>query len=225
LIQFHLVHICPKLEMEAKVTAYLEAAKQWQPELMKLREVLLTCELEEDFKWRAPCYTWRGQNVVLLGGFKAHCLLAFVKGALLSDPEGVLVQQGPNTQGSRSFQFTSLDQIERQKRLIVAFVREAIQLERDGAKVIYAPPAATSLPPELQQRLEQDAVLKAAFEGLTPGRRRAYCMHIGAAKQATTRLKRVDAAYVRILAGKGLHDCICGKSKRMPTCDGSHRND
>jgi len=48
--------------------------------------------------------------------------------------------------------------------------------------------------------------LKAAFEGLTPGRQRGYMFHISKAKQAKTRESRVEECVPLILSGKGLND-------------------
>ena len=140
----------------------------------------------------------------MIGGFKAHCVLAFFKGALLQDPHGLLAKQGPNTESSRSFQFTSLDQINRHAPDVLDFCRQAIQIERDGLKVPTTPAEETPVPE--------------AFE-----RRKAYFQHVAAAKQPATQERRIDQALSRIFDGKGLHDCVCGLSKRMPACDGSHR--
>lgn len=209
--------------MDERVGAFLDNAKWWQPELQRLRELLLECELEEEFKWRAPCYTWEGKNIAMIGGFKAHCVLAFFKGALLRDPAGLLVQQGPNTESSRSYQFTAVAELERYASVLKAYVREAIEVEQAGLKVEHTRVDQIPMPDELAQRLASDLALKAAYAALTPGRRKTYQQHIGAAKQAKTRASRVEQAIPRILDGKGLHDCVCGLSKRMPACDGSHR--
>ena len=62
------------------------------------------------------------------------------------------------------------------------------------------------MPEELAAALEADADLRAAFEALTPGRKRGYVLHISGAKQARTRASRVEKWTPRILQGKGLHD-------------------
>jgi uncharacterized protein YdeI (YjbR/CyaY-like superfamily) len=209
--------------MDERVEAYFEEAKLWRAEQARLRELALEVGLEEAFKWRGPCYMWEGRNVGVIGGFKAHCVFSFFKGALLADPLNLLAKQGPNTEASRSFQFTSLDQIERHANDFRGFIRQAIQIERDGLKVETTPAAAMPVPEEFERRFERDPALKAAFEVLTPGRRKAYFQFVEAAKQAVTRESRIDQVTPRILAGKGLHDCVCGLSKRMPSCDGSHR--
>lgn len=209
--------------MDHRVDEFIDRAKQWQPEMRRLRDFLLEAGLEETFKWRAPCYMKGGKNVAMMGGFKAHCVLAFFKGALLKDAAGLLVQQGANTESSRSYQFTDVADLERHAKILKAYIREAVEVEESGLKVQHSTVDQTPMPPELANRLASDPVLNQAYDSLTPGRRKAYQLHIGAGKQEKTRESRVDQAVPRILNGKGLHDCVCGLSKRMPACDGSHR--
>lgn len=70
---------------------------------------------------------------------------------------------------------------------------------------------------------KKNAVLKKAFESLTPGRQRGYLIFFSGAKQSETRIARIEKYANQILCGKGLTDCTCGLSKRMPACDGSHK--
>ena len=65
---------------------------------------------------------------------------------------------------------------------------------------------AKELVAELQARLDADPALAEAFFALTPGRQREYDFHIGGAKQAATRERRLDACVPKILAGKGFRD-------------------
>ncbi|MCA9257785.1 MAG: YdeI/OmpD-associated family protein [Planctomycetales bacterium] len=209
---------------QASVDAYIHNLKNWRAELQLLRSLALACNLDETFKWRAPCYAHGGQNVAILGTFKACCTLSFFKGALLADPHGVLVKPGENTQAARVIRFTELQQIVELSAVIQEYLEEAIALEKSGAKL---PPSAIEepqYPEELRQRLAGDAAIRKAFEALTPGRRRAYALHFAAAKQSSTRAGRIEKCLPRILAGKGPNDCICGLSKRMPNCDGSHKS-
>jgi uncharacterized protein YdeI (YjbR/CyaY-like superfamily) len=55
------------------------------------------------------------------------------------------------------------------------------------------------------------------------GRQRGYCLHFSTAKHSETRIARIERYADRILDGKGLNDCTCGLSKKMPQCDGSHK--
>lgn len=76
---------------------------------------------------------------------------------------------------------------------------------------------------ELQELLDSNSEFRDAFEKLTPGRQRGYLLHFSSPKQSKTRYSRIESSMDRIMSGKGLNDCICGLSKRMPNCDGSHK--
>jgi uncharacterized protein YdeI (YjbR/CyaY-like superfamily) len=146
-----------------------------------------------------------------------------LKGALLSDTENLLVKPGENSQSGRFLRFKSLEEIIAAEPIIKAYVFEAIEVEKAGLKVAPRDPEAEPLIAELTQRFKENPTLKTAFEALTPGRQRAYNMFFNAAKQSATRLSRIDSYTERILNKKGINDCVCGLSKRMPGCDGSHK--
>jgi len=93
-------------KMNPKVDFYFNKAKQWQEELGKLRAVVLGCQLSEELKWGVSCYTFQKRNVVLIHAFKEYCALLFFKGALLKDPNSILIQQTKNTQATRQIRCT-----------------------------------------------------------------------------------------------------------------------
>jgi uncharacterized protein YdeI (YjbR/CyaY-like superfamily) len=208
--------------MNEKVDAYLQGLKNWKAEAEELRALLLATELEEDFKWGRPCYTYNGKNIIGLTPLKEHCALNFFNGAVLSDTNGILIMPGEHTQNGRWMKFDSLSAIKKYKNILKLFVKEAIEIENSGVK---KPASLTtiSLPEELQSIFKKDAKLNKAFHSLTPGRQRAYLIYFTAAKQSDTRIARIKKYAPKILCGKGFHDCTCGLSKRMPTCDGSHK--
>ncbi len=76
--------------MDNRVTVFLKREKKWKEEMTFLRKVVLSCDLNEDFKWMHPCYTNNNKNIVLIHGFKEHCALLFHKGALLKDQKKYL---------------------------------------------------------------------------------------------------------------------------------------
>lgn len=209
--------------MNSEVDAFIAKSKKWMEEYLYARKILLACALTEDFKWRAPCYTFNGANVVILNGFKEHFVLGFFKGALLKDKKDMLIKPGEQTQSSRMMKFTSLDDMKQNEAVILSYIKEAIDIEKAGLKVEMKPHDEYEVPEELQMKLNTDKKFKAAFDTLTPGRQRAYYMFIAQAKQAATRVSRVEGCTARIMQGKGLNDCICGHSKRMPICDGQHK--
>ena len=189
-----------------KVDAFLSKAKQWREEFVKLRAIALDCGLTEELKWGQPCYTVDNSNVVLMHGFKEYCALLFMKGALLSDLEGILVQQTENTQAARQIRFTSLEEIEELEPVLKAYIIEAIAVEKSGLKVDYKKTVEYTVPEEFQNKLDELPALKTAFEALTPGRQRAYLLYFSQAKQSKTREARVERYMPQILDGKGLND-------------------
>lgn len=188
----------------AKIDACYAKAQQWKAELAALRDILCAAGLTEELKWNQPIYTYDGGNVAMPAGYKDRCVLSFFKGALLKDPEGILVPPGENTRGARIIELHSLDDIDRLRDTMAAYLTEAIALEKSGAKVAYAKDDLTP-PEELTDALEADEELRTAFDALTPGRRRAWIMHIGQAKQSATRTARIAKNRQHILAGKGLN--------------------
>jgi uncharacterized protein YdeI (YjbR/CyaY-like superfamily) len=208
-------------KMNPKVDEYLSKAR-WREEMEKLRAILLDSSLTEEFKWGVPCYTFQQSNIVGMNGLKESCALAFFKGVLLKDPDGILVKPGKSSQSARWMKFTSVREIAEMKPVLRAYIQEAIEAERAGLKVKFEK-NPEPIPKELQDELNSDPALKTAFGALTPGRQRGYVLHVSAAKQSETRESRVENCRERILSGKGFHDCICGHSKKKPRCDGSHQ--
>lgn len=192
--------------MSAEVDRYIREAKQWSAEFAALRALVRETPLVEEFKWGHPCYSLDGSNVVLLHGFKNYCAMLFCKGALLADPHGVLVQQTANTQATRQARFCSVAQIQAQSAVLREYLAEAIRVQAAGLEVRYKDTDEFDRPEELEQRLRESPRLRAAFEALTPGRQRGYLLHFAAAKQARTRLARIDKCTPQILAGRGLRD-------------------
>lgn len=192
--------------MNPKVSAFLKRQDKWRPELTKLRAILAKTGLDEELKWGQPCYTVDGKNVVLMHAFKDYCALLFHKGALLKDPKGVLIQQTKNVQSARQIRFTSVAEVTKLAPTIKAYVREATENELAGLKVAFKKPDELELPEELASRLAANKKLKAAFAALTPGRRRAYALHVAQPKLEKTRIARVEKNIPRILKGLGLND-------------------
>jgi uncharacterized protein YdeI (YjbR/CyaY-like superfamily) len=179
---------------------------RWSAEYDSLRRLCLASGLNEELKWGQACYDLNGSNVVLIHGFKDYCALLFMKGALLKDPKGILVQQTKNVQAARQIRFASLAEIRSQKALIKALIRAAIANEQSGVKVQMKDVAQFAVPEEFQNRLSAEPKLAAAFRALTPGRQKAYLLHFSAAKRAATRSARVAQHAPRILQGLGLDD-------------------
>lgn len=192
--------------MNPKVDAFLARAEQWKEEFEELRKLALASGLTEDVKWGVPCYTHEGHNVVLIHGFKEYCALLFFQGALLADPDAILVQQTANVQAARQIRFTSVDEIRKRKASVKGCIKAAIAVEKAGLKVAFKQKEDLQFPEEFAKMLTTQPHLKKAFEALTPGRQRAYNLYFSAPKQSKTRRSRVEKSIPQILEGKGLHD-------------------
>jgi uncharacterized protein YdeI (YjbR/CyaY-like superfamily) len=178
----------------------------WPEALVKLRAILLETELTEEVKWSVPCYTFNGKNVLIMSALKGYCALGFFKGALLKDPEAVLIQSTPNMQAERQLRFTTVQQVVELEQVIKAYVQEAIEVEKAGLEVEYKKTSEFDVPEELEAQFDEDPAFKAAFEALTPGRQRGYLLHFSQPKQAKTRTSRIEKCTPQIFEGIGLHD-------------------
>ncbi len=192
--------------MNPKVDGYISQAEKWQEELEKLRMILLDCPLTEEYKWGVPCYTFQKNNVVLMHVFKEYCALLFVKGSLLTDSNGILIQQTENVQAGRQIRFTNVREIIEVETILKAYIYEAIEVEKAGLKVNFKKTTEFNVPEEFQNKLGEIPALKTAFDALTPGRQRAYILYFSGPKQSKTRESRIEKCIQPILNGKGLND-------------------
>ena len=189
-----------------KVNFFFSKAKKWQEEFRKLRTIILGCGLTEELKWGKPCYTFQQSNVVLIHGFKEYCALLFMKGALLKDAKGILIQQTENVQAARQVRFTNVREIAKMEAILKSYIKQAIEIEKAGLEVNYRKTLEFKVPEEFQKRLNAIPALRTAFDALTPGRQRGYLLYFSGAKQSKTRESRVEKCMPQILKGKGLDD-------------------
>jgi uncharacterized protein YdeI (YjbR/CyaY-like superfamily) len=195
-----------KNKSNPKVDWFFTKAKQWKKEYETLREIILGTGLTEELKWGVPCYTSNKKNIVLIHGFKDYCAVLFHKGALLSDPKSILIQQTKNVQSARQVRFTSLKEIVKLKSTLKSYIKEAIEAEKAGVKVDFKKTAEFDMPEEFQKKLNEDRALETAFYELTAGRQRGYLLYFSSAKQSKTREARIEKYIPLILEGKGLDD-------------------
>jgi uncharacterized protein YdeI (YjbR/CyaY-like superfamily) len=201
-----------------KVDFYFSKTR-WQEEIRKLRMIVLACGLTEELKWGCPCYTHavtsvnessarssQIANIVLIIVFKEYCALLFFKGVLLTDADGILIQQTKNVQAARQIRFTNVREIVTMEKILKAYIHEAIDVEKAGLKVNFKKTTEFRIPEEFQRKLVEIRGLKTAFEALTPGRQRGYLFYFSQPKQSKTRESRIEKCTQQILSGKGLDD-------------------
>lgn len=192
--------------MNPSVDWFFAKESKWKEAYAALRAMILQTNLVEELKWGCPCYTLNKSNVVLIHGFKDYCALLFMKGVLLKDEHGLLIQQTANVQDRRQIRFTSVTQIEQLEDVIKAYLHQAIEIEKAGLKVAFKQTAEFKMPDEFNKLLNEMPNLKKAFEALTPGRQRGYLLYFDGAKQAETRKARIEKYVPKILDCKGLDD-------------------
>lgn len=178
------------------------STRRWAGELRDLRRICRAAGLAETVKWAHPCYMHAGRNIAIIGALRGDVRLSFMNAALMRDPEGVLVRQGPNTRHPDALRFTDAGQVAAMEPTIRAYLAEAMGYAEAGL----LPPreaAAIDLPDELVEALDADPGLAEAFAALTPGRQRSYVIALASARTAATRLSRIDRFRDRILSGRG----------------------
>lgn len=178
------------------------SVQQWAGGLKRVRQICLDAGLEETVKWGHPCYMHAGRNIALLGAFRGDYRINFFNAALLKDPEGVLENQGPNSQHPGTIRITDAAKLAALETTIRSYLAEAVDYAQAGLK----PPKEArefELPEELVDALDADPELAEAYWALTPGRQRSYVIHLNSAKKSETRTARIERFRGHILAGKG----------------------
>jgi uncharacterized protein YdeI (YjbR/CyaY-like superfamily) len=177
----------------------------WLDGLLDLRRICHEAGMSEHAKWGHPCYMHAGRNIVIIGAFRDDFRLTFFNAALMRDPHGVLIGQGPNSRHPDCFRFDDNRQVVAAETIIREYLAEAMGYAEQGvrpAKVEYE----LELPDELTEALESDPELAEAFALLTPGRQRSYVFALNSAKTSATKVARIVKHRDKILAGKGALD-------------------
>ncbi|RQO30781.1 hypothetical protein DBR32_08645 [Taibaiella sp. KBW10] len=183
----------------------MDTTTQWLAEIDRLHQIIAKVGLSEAIKWGSTIYTYQERNVVACGGFKHFFSLWFYDGVFLSDPYKVLVNAGEGkTKALRQWRFSSMEEIEEQK--ILLYIKEAMRNVEEGRIWVPQKSEAVSLPEQLQEALQQDALFLAAFEALTPYKQKEYAEYITTAKRAETKLSRIEKMKPLVSQGVGLHD-------------------
>ena len=181
------------------------STKIWAAGLGRLRAICRAAGLEETAKWGHPCYMHAGRNIALIGAFRGDFRLSFMNAALMTDPEGVLERQGPNTRHPGTMRFASEGDVAEREPIIRAYLAEAKSYAEAGLKP-ERDDSEPDLPEELIAALDADIELAEAFQALTPGRRRSYAINLASARQPQTRINRIAKFRERIIAGKGANE-------------------
>lgn len=183
----------------------MQESEQWQQELEAIAGIIRKAPLEVAIKWGAEVFTYEGKNVVSYGGFKNFFSIWFYNGVFLEDKYKVLVAASEGkTKSLRQWRFTAMEEIDEKK--ILAYIMEAIEVEKKGLRIQPAKFKAIDTPEQLAQAFKTDQSLKSAFDQLSPGKQKEYMMYVNEAKQEATKVKRVEKIRPMIMKGAGLND-------------------
>lgn len=174
----------------------------WRDGLETLRRICRDAGLRETVKWGQPCYMHAGRNIAIIGALRGDFRLSFFDAALMTDPEGVLQHQGPNTRHPDMIRFRDNAEATRLEPVIRAYLTEAMGHAEAGIRPSWEP-RERDLPDELVAAMDSDPELAEAFHGLTPGRRNSYVVNLNGARTSATRTARIAKFRGRILAGRG----------------------
>lgn len=193
------------MESHKTVDQYIQSKKQWNDELITLRRILKGTGLQEEVKWGAPIYTLAGKNIAGLAAFKDYVGLWFHQGALLKDANKKLInaQQG-KTKALRQWRFSSLEEID--EKLIKAYVKEAIQNQKEGKEIKPDRHKPVIVSEELSAFLDKNVIIKNAFNLLSKAKQREYAEYITEATKPETKIRRIEKVAPMISNGIGLHD-------------------
>ncbi|MFA7273884.1 MAG: YdeI/OmpD-associated family protein [Crocinitomicaceae bacterium] len=189
------------------IEAFFEVKSQWREELIYLRSLFQATELEETYKWKTPIYTIEGKNVAGMTAFKSHVAIWFHQGVFLKDENKKLInaQEGV-TKALRQWRFDSLEEIQHNKDLILAYLEEAIENQKLGKELKPIKNKPLDIPVELQQELDKVDTLKTAFESLNLTKKREFVEYIATAKRPETKMARLEKIVPMIEQGIGLND-------------------
>jgi uncharacterized protein YdeI (YjbR/CyaY-like superfamily) len=177
----------------------------WKEEIALLNSIMTSTEMEHSIKWGIDVYTYNGQNIVGICCFKNYVGIWFYNGVFMSDPEKVFINAQENkTKALRQWRFTSKEEIN--EKLILSYVKEAIQNEKEGKRWIPQKTGELEISGLLAEALESNPELKTAFESLSNYKQKEYLEHINSAKREATQEARLEKIKPMILEGKGLND-------------------
>lgn len=164
--------------------------------LNMLREIMLSCGMEETVKWGMPVYTVDGKNITGLGSFKSYVGIWFYQGGLLKDKHKKLINAQENkTNAMRQMRFGSENEIDID--LVKSYVIEAIENQKAGKEIKPVKNKELKIPQELEEAFDRVTGLKESFERFNLSHKREFAEYVSEAKKEETRLKRLEFIIMR----------------------------
>ena len=177
-----------------------------QPMLRFLRDcVNEACpEVNEEFKWNFPCFTYKGSILCYMSGFKKHATFGFWLGGLMDDPENLFSTKATSNGMGQFGKMTSRDDLPG-KDVLIRYIKHAMQLTDEGKKLPTTKKKDAKehpVPEVLLSALKENAEAKSTFEGFSQSKRNDYIEWITSAKTEKTQLKRLEQTIEWLSEGK-----------------------
>jgi uncharacterized protein YdeI (YjbR/CyaY-like superfamily) len=188
-----------------KIETYYANKGPFQKGIQMLRKLALSTELYETLKWGVPVYTFQNKNVLGIIAFSSYFGLWFYNGCFLKDPHKVLenAQEG-KTKAMRHWKFRSVEEIDTEK--VRAYIKEAIENQKQGRIHVVQKNRETVLPEILTQALNNNKELAEAYARFTPYKQGEFSEYLETARQLKTRETRLQKIIPMILEGVSLND-------------------
>jgi uncharacterized protein YdeI (YjbR/CyaY-like superfamily) len=177
-----------------------------KPVLTYLREIIhSTCPgVEEDIKWGTPHYSYKGDHLVMMAGFKQHCSFSLYKAELMKNKS---IQD--SVKAGKKFGY--MDKVKDlaglpAKKILVDHIKEAMEINASGAAKPRPVKERSTIevvaPIEFIDALKIDKKANLIFESKSPSFRKNYIVWVADAKTAETRQKRITQSLEWIREGK-----------------------
>ena len=187
------------------IDAYIAKAQPFaQPILNHMRELVhKACpQVEEKIKWGMPFFDYEGL-MANMAAFKQHCSFGFWKASLMSDPILIETAKSEVAMGHLG-KITSVKDLPSDKK-IIAYVKEAMQLNENGKKTIKARSLTLKelvIPAYITDAIKQNPQAFATFEAFASSHKKEYVLWIDDAKTDATKQKRLVKAIATLAEGK-----------------------
>lgn len=178
-----------KSDAPQRIDEYIASLPDWSRRICeKLRDITLKSDpkIIEDWKW-GPNYYLEGM-VCGFAAFKKHVNFVFFKGTQLKDKKKLL-QGEESSLNIRSFRFKDVKEID--EEIVLEYLFEAIDNNKNGLKLIKSTNKEVIIPPEIKKQFKKAGVLD-FFEQYSYSYKKAYIIQIEQAKKAETRINRIE---------------------------------
>jgi uncharacterized protein YdeI (YjbR/CyaY-like superfamily) len=188
------------------IDAYIAKSQPFaQPILLHLRKLVhKACpNVEEKIKWGMPFFDYKGP-MANMAAFKQHCSFGFWKASLMSDLTLLETAKSEVAMGHLG-KITSLQDLPKDTQ-IIAYIKEAMQLNEEGKKVVKAKAVTASkelvIPSYITEAIQQNEQAFATFQAFPPSHKKEYVQWIDEAKTEVTKSKRLAKAIETLSEGK-----------------------